>query len=106
MEGQVRTNEQIAGRIAGCAHGVATRGELLAAGLSRAEVDRRVRQGFLLVEFRGVYLVGHRPRTPETRYMAAVKACREGAVQAGGDCAGRAPSPPRHGATPTPRAPE
>ena len=53
-----------------------------------------------MVEFRGVYLVGHRPRTPETRYLAAVKACGEGAVLSGlaaawlwGLISGPAPAP-------------
>jgi hypothetical protein len=70
-------------QIGGHAHGVTTRQELLAAGLSAGEVDHRVAIGLLLVEFRGVYLVGHRPRTTETRYMAAVKACGAEAVLSG-----------------------
>ena len=70
-------------RIAGHAHGVATRAELLTAGLSVSQIDRRVASGLLIVEFRGVYRVGHRAPSPAARYMAAVKACGPGATLSG-----------------------
>ena len=38
--------------------------------------------GLLIVEFRGVYRAGHRAEL-EARYMAAVKACGDGAVLSG-----------------------
>jgi hypothetical protein len=75
MRGQVRTNDRKLALIAGRAHGVASRSELLAAGLSPDQIDRRVAAGSLIVEYRGIYLVGHRPPTAAARYMAAVKAC-------------------------------
>jgi very-short-patch-repair endonuclease len=69
--------------IAGRAHGVVTRVELLAAGVSRGEIAHRLRTGALIVEFRGVYRVGHRAPSVEARYLAAVKACGAGARLSG-----------------------
>lgn len=70
-------------RIASASWGVVTRGELLAAGLTRAQIDHRLAKGLLLPEFRGVYRVGHRAPSAEARYLAAVRACGEGAVLSG-----------------------
>src|SRR5437764_5586205 len=70
-------------RIASRQHGVITIHQLLAAGLTRQAVTRRVRRGTLHREFRGVYRVGHRAPSTEARYMAAVLACGEGAVLSG-----------------------
>src|SRR4051794_1919259 len=64
-------------------HGVVTRRELLAAGLSRREIQRRIERGSLLVVYRGVYRVGHRAPSVEAQYLAAVRACGEGAVLSG-----------------------
>jgi len=64
-------------------HGVVTRSELLAAGLSAKEVARRARSGALLPEYRGVYRVGHRAPSTEATYLAAVKACGRSAVLSG-----------------------
>jgi hypothetical protein len=83
MRGQVSTIDRRLALIAGRAHGVASRGELLAAGLSADQIDRRVAAGSLIVEYRGIYLVGHRPPTPAARYMAAVKACGSAALLSG-----------------------
>ena len=87
-------------RLATGAHGVVSRRELLAADLSERQVDRRLERGALIVEFPGVYRVGHRAPNPEARYLAAVKACGEGAVLSGlaaawlyGLVGGRAPRP-------------
>jgi hypothetical protein len=60
-----------------------TRRELLDAGVSDRQITRRVQSGSLIVEYPGVYLVGHHPRTPESRYMAAVKACGPDALLSG-----------------------
>jgi hypothetical protein len=57
--------------------------QLLAAGLTPKEIDRRLASGALLVEFRGVYRVGHRAPSTHARYMAAVLACGEGALLSG-----------------------
>lgn len=70
-------------RIAGSAHGVVTRGELLAGGLTEAEIRTRVSRGALIVVHRGVYRAGHRAPSPEARYMAAVRACGDGALLSG-----------------------
>ena len=78
-----RTVERVTGRIAGSAHGVVTREELLRAGVTVAEIKRRLRAGALLREFPGVYRVGHRAPSVEAGYMAAVKACGDDAVLCG-----------------------
>lgn len=70
-------------RIASGAHGVVTRADLRAAQITRDEIDRRVRSWALIVEYRGVYRVGHRAPSVEARYLAAVWACGEGAVLSG-----------------------
>jgi very-short-patch-repair endonuclease len=62
---------------------VVTRRRLLAAGISSEAIDRRVRSGALLPEYRGVYRVGHRAPSREARYLAAVEACGHGAALSG-----------------------
>ena len=71
------------GAIADRGHGVVTRAELLAAGITRGQVETRLRSGALRAEHPGVYRVGHRAPSTEARYMAAVKACGEGAMLSG-----------------------
>ncbi len=69
-------------RIAGLAarqHGVATRRQLLEAGLSRFTIVHRVASGRLTPLHRGVYLALPVP-LPHTRFMAAVLACGAGAA--------------------------
>ena len=75
--------EQICGTLASRSHGIVTRGELLAAGVTQREIERRQERGYLIVEVPGVYRVGHSAPSLEVRYMAAVKACGEGAVLSG-----------------------
>lgn len=75
--------EEICAAIAGRAHGVVTRRELLAAGVSRREIATRTASGALIAVFPGVYRVGHAAPSVLARYMAAVKACGEGAVLCG-----------------------
>ncbi len=72
MRRQSTTVEEEIARIAGAHHGVITRAQLLAAGLSVSAIDRRVRKGLLLPEHRSVYRVGHRAPSLEARYLAAV----------------------------------
>jgi hypothetical protein len=100
MDPQDRTAEGVIARIAGRQHGVVTRAQLVAAGLSNEEIKRRVGRGALLREHRGVYRVGHRAPSTEARYLAAVLACGEGARLSGaaaghllGLLKGRAPQP-------------
>jgi putative AbiEi antitoxin of type IV toxin-antitoxin system len=83
MRNKVAPPEREVARIAARQHGVITIHQLLAAGLTRQGVTRRVRRGTLHREFRGVYRVGHRAPSVEARYMAAVLACGDGAVLSG-----------------------
>jgi hypothetical protein len=78
-----RTVERILGRIATSAHGIVTRRALLQAGVTVAEIKSRLRRGVLLREYDGVYRVGHRAPSVEARYLAAVRACGDGAVLSG-----------------------
>jgi hypothetical protein len=73
----------MAGLVAGRAHGVVTRVELLEAAVSRNEIEHRLRTGSLIAVFPGVYRVGHRAPSPEAHYMAAVKAAGKGGVLSG-----------------------
>jgi very-short-patch-repair endonuclease len=77
------TVERVLARIATPAHGVVSRRELIGAGVTVHEIIHRVRTGALIREHPGVYRVGHRAASVEARYMAAVKACGEGAVVSG-----------------------
>ena len=83
MEHQDATVEEILARIARRQHGLVTRKQLLAAGISKEEIRRRIERGTLLVVHRGVYRVGHKAPSIEARYLAAVLACGEGAVLSG-----------------------
>lgn len=69
--------------IASKQHGVASRGELLEAGITATQIRRRVRDGSLIRVHRGVYRVGHAAPSLEATYMAAVKACGDRALLAG-----------------------
>ena len=83
MRPQGRTVEGELARIAGAQHGVATRAQMLAAGVSVDAIKRRVRKGVLLVQHPGVYRVGHRAPSVEATYLAAVSACGDGALLCG-----------------------
>ncbi len=72
-------DERIA-RLAARQHGHATYSQLLAAGLSRTQIDRRVQDGRLIRMYAKVYAVGYVPITPIARAHAAVLACGPGAV--------------------------
>jgi hypothetical protein len=60
--------------LAGRQHGVITRSQLLATGLTVAAVDSRLRDGRIRALHRGVYLLGP-VMAPRARGMAAVLAC-------------------------------
>src|SRR5215216_3950527 len=64
-------------------HGLVTRGQLLDAGFTPSSIRRRVDDGTLLKEHRGVYRVGHRAPSVEATYLAAVLACGDGALLSG-----------------------
>jgi Transcriptional regulator, AbiEi antitoxin/Protein of unknown function (DUF559) len=57
-----------------------TRRQLAAIGISRSALSRRIEAGRLERVHRGVYAVGHRQRTREASWIAAVMACGRGAV--------------------------
>jgi very-short-patch-repair endonuclease len=80
---KLRTVEQKVAWMASRSHGVVTRRELLAVGVTSDEIVHRIRTGSLIAVFRGVYRVGHKAPSLEARYMAAVKAAGEGAVLSG-----------------------
>lgn len=80
---KVGTVERKLASLALRSHGVVTRRELLAAGISAKEIERRLRTGALLAVFRGVYRVGHTAPSTEAHCLAAVKACGDGALLSG-----------------------
>jgi very-short-patch-repair endonuclease/predicted transcriptional regulator of viral defense system len=61
--------------LAGGQHGIVTLPELLALGMTRSGIKRRVRSGRLHPLYRGVYAVGHAAVSPDGRRLAAVRAC-------------------------------
>jgi hypothetical protein len=94
--------------MAGRAHGVVTRVELLTAGLTPEQIRQRTIRGTLRVVHRGVYRVGHTAPSVEARYLAAVLACGEGAVLSGRAAAHlwgllKGPAPPLEVTAPTER---
>jgi hypothetical protein len=83
MAAQDRTVEQELARLASATHGVVTRADLLRVGISRHEISHRLRVGSLIREYPSVYRVGHRAPSVEAQYLAAVRACGEGALLCG-----------------------
>jgi Transcriptional regulator, AbiEi antitoxin/Protein of unknown function (DUF559) len=68
-------------------HGVASRRQLAALGLSEREIDLRIASGALHPVFRGAFAVGHRCIGRHGRMMAAVLACGAGTVLSHGSAA-------------------
>jgi very-short-patch-repair endonuclease len=66
--------------VAGRQHGVISREQLMALGLGKDAIQRRLRSGRLIRLHRSVYAVGHLNRSRETAWMAAVLAGGQGAV--------------------------
>jgi very-short-patch-repair endonuclease len=83
MDPKVRTPELVIRELGSSSHGVVTRQELLDAGLTPETIKNRLRKGVLTSVHRGVYRVGHLAPILEARYLAAVKACGDGALLAG-----------------------
>jgi hypothetical protein len=79
MGGEVGPDRIIAA-IAERQGGVAARRQLVAAGLTHRQIDRRIASGRLHVLFRGVYAVGHRVVGTLGRWWAAVLACGDDAA--------------------------
>jgi very-short-patch-repair endonuclease len=59
---------------------VVTRRQIVELGLGRGAIDHQIAAGRLIPVHRGVYAVGHRPRTWSSLWHAAVLACGDGAV--------------------------
>jgi very-short-patch-repair endonuclease len=88
--GKKLVEHPIDGRLAELAarqHGVVSRAQLAALGLSDPAISKRVQAGRLHRLHRGVYAVGHTRLTREGRFMAAVLACAPGAVLSHGSAA-------------------
>src|SRR3954454_20285397 len=102
------TVEAVIAELARVRHGVVTRRRLLAVGITLAEVRSRLRSGSLLLEYPGVYRVGHQAPRREATYLAAVEACGDGALLWGRAAAHlhrliRGPAPPPEVVAPTER---
>ena len=67
-------------RIAARQHGLLKLRQLLAAGLSRKTIERRIREGRLHRVYRGVYALGHRGLSRHGLWLAGVFAAGEGAA--------------------------
>jgi hypothetical protein len=79
-EARSRLADRAIAALADAQHGVVSRTQLLSAGVSGRQVDRRVERRLLRVLHRGVYAVGHRALTAKGIWMAAVLAAGDGAV--------------------------
>ena len=94
MKHSGRTVERLCAERAGRQWGLVTRAQLLAVGVTRAEIRTRMLSGLLLPEHPGVYRVGHRAPSTEATYLAAVLASGAGARlsgRAGGHLLGLVP---------------
>jgi hypothetical protein len=80
LTGEQLTSDARVARLAARQHGVVTFRQLLACGLTRREIEVRVRLGHLHSLHRGVYAVGHRNVSLDGRFLAAVMACGTYAV--------------------------
>lgn len=81
---KIRESDRLVASIATRQHGHVTRAQLLAAGLTSAQVGTRIRRMTLIPVHAGVYAVGYVPVDPVSRAAAAVLACgRSGALSHG-----------------------
>ncbi|HEY7949957.1 MAG TPA: DUF559 domain-containing protein [Solirubrobacterales bacterium] len=76
----LRSVDDRMGELAEGQHGVVSRRQLLRLGVGRGAIEGRIASGRLRRVQWGVYAVGHRPRSRESRWMAAVLAAGPGAV--------------------------
>jgi very-short-patch-repair endonuclease len=78
-QSSTRFPDRVISRIAARQHGVVSHEQLLAAGVTRHQIARRLQSGFLVELHRGVYLVGVVP-SEHAHEMAALLACGPDAV--------------------------
>jgi very-short-patch-repair endonuclease len=83
MGTQSRTVDVELARMASAAHGVVARAQLLRAGITARQIQRRVGAGRLIRVHPGIYRVGHRAPSTEASYLAAVLAAGDGAALSG-----------------------
>lgn len=76
----MRPEPNPAAQFAARQHGIVSRRQLLATGLSPQQIKGLVQRGHLHPLHRGVYAVGHPRISQEARWLAAVLACGPGAV--------------------------
>ena len=72
--------DRLIAELASRQRGVVSHKQLVAAGVKRKAINRRVRSGRLHTVHRGVYLVGHTVPANGAREVAAILACGTGAV--------------------------
>lgn len=87
MVGKSATVDLAIGQIARRQHGIVTTKQLVAVGLTRAAISKRVRAGRLYRLHQGIYAVGHEGLSHEAHWMAAVLACGPGAALSDGSAA-------------------
>ncbi len=83
MGQQGRIVGRVIAELAGRSHGVVTRRQLLAAGVTAEEIRCRLAARVLIQVHPGVYRVGHLAPSLEASYVAAVLACGDGALLCG-----------------------
>jgi very-short-patch-repair endonuclease len=76
----LRSIDDHIGQLAETQHGVVARWQLLELGMGRGAVEDRIARGQLRGVRRGVYAVGHRPVSRESRWIAAVLSAGPAAV--------------------------
>ena len=79
-ESAVRNTDRVIAGIAVRQFGVVSRSQLLARGVARSTIQRRLRAGLLRSLHRGIYLVGHSKPERGTWELAAVLACGDRTV--------------------------
>jgi very-short-patch-repair endonuclease len=75
--------EEVIARVAGRQHGVVTRAQLDAAGVSPSALKVRLERGSLIRVHRGVFRAGHAAPSTLAAYIGAVLACGEGSSLCG-----------------------
>ena len=81
MRRKARTDlDEAISQLAERQHGKVSRRQLLGLGLGSRAIDYRLAKGLLRPDYRGVFSLGHRPKSRESRWMAAVLYGGEGAA--------------------------